>query len=142
MWTVNKKAYGADGGQGTTGRITFVSALGMGDFAAQPICSSAPYPFPEWTVNAPQITSFTPTSASQGGGTFTINGAQMYPGLVTAVLLSGNALPVANYVTTSDTAIQVTVPSATPTGMQKVEVETTFNNQTLTSNTMLIDITR
>ena len=143
LWTVDKASYGADGGEGTTGRITFVSAMGIDSFVGQPLCASVPYPFPEWDVSNPQITSVSPTSASNNGGAFTINGAQLYPGLVTAVLLGGNALPMANFVTKSDTAIQVTVPSSVSTGQQPVEVETTFNGQTLPSNSnVTIDITK
>jgi hypothetical protein len=145
VWTVNQSAYGADGGEGTTGRITIQSGLGMGDFAAQPKCSTIPYPFPEWTVSQPVITGFSAngspaTSVSVDGGVFTINGAQFYPGLVTNVFIAGIALPSANYVTQSDTAIQVTVPSGTPTGSQPVAVETTFNNQPLVSKSVNIDV--
>jgi hypothetical protein len=143
VWTVDQTAYGTDGGKGTAGTITFVSGIGIDNFVGQPLCASAPYPFPEWTVSKPQITGVNPTSASNNGGTFTINGAQMYPGLVTAVLLGGNALPVTNYTTNSDTVIQVTgVPNTVSTGSQPVVVETTFNNQALASNTVTINITK
>ena len=146
VWTVDQASYGADGGEGTTGRITFLTNIGVngnGDFIGQPVCSSVPYPFSEWNVTAPQISSLSATSVPRGGGTFTINGTAMYPGLVVTVLLGGNALPVTNYVAKSDTALQVTVPSSAPIGTQQpVVVETTFNGQTLTSNSMPIDITR
>lgn len=143
VWTVDQSAYGADGGEGTTGTVSFVSAIAIDDFVAQPVCATAPYPFPEWAVSAPQIANVNPTSASNNGGTFTISGAQLYPGLVTAVLLGGDALPMTNYVTKSDTAIQVIVPNTVPTGKHPVEVETTFGGQTLPSNTdVTVDITK
>jgi hypothetical protein len=142
VWTVDQAAYGTDGGEGTTGTISFQSNIGIADFAAQPACSTAPYPFAEWTVSPPQIISFSQPSVSRGGGVFTINGAQMYPGLVTAVLVAGDALPPANYVTSSDSAIRVTIPLGVPTGLQPVEVQTTFNGKVLPSNDMSITVTR
>jgi hypothetical protein len=143
VWSVDMASYGQDMGEGSTGTISFVSAMVAGDFAAQPLCATAPYPFPAWTVTAPQIISVNPTSVERGGYTFTITGTQFYPNLVTAVLLGGNALPTSNYSTQSDTSIVVTVPSSQPTGNSPVQVETNFNGQTLDSNNdVTVDITK
>ncbi len=65
LWTVDKADYGADGGEGTTGTITFRSTLSIDDLIGQPVCSLAPYPFPEWTVNPPHISSLSATTVSE-----------------------------------------------------------------------------
>jgi hypothetical protein len=146
VWTVDKSAYGSDGGEGNTGTISFVATVAMGgDFVAQPLCNLAHYPFPAWTVTDPVISSLSATSVSRStNNVFYIYGTQLYPNLVTDVLIGGNALGTAYYTPESDTSIKVTVPSTQSTGKgQIVQVKTTFNGQELDSNTdMTIDITQ
>jgi hypothetical protein len=71
----------------------------------------------------------------RGGGTFLIRGARMYPGIVTNVLLGGDALPTSNFVPVSDTEIRVVVPSNQKTGLNAIQVNTSFNGTVLPSNT-------
>ncbi len=52
------------------------------------------------------ITSVEPATVQRGGGTFLIRGTRMYPGIVTNVLLGGDALPTSNFVPISDTENQ------------------------------------
>jgi hypothetical protein len=93
-----------------------------------------PVPFPTWEVTAPQIASVDPKSVRRGGGSFLILGEQMYPSIVSNVLLGGNALPSANFVTLDDKEIRVVVPGGQKVGLTPVQVNTFFNGQVLPSN--------
>lgn len=104
------------------------------------LCGFHP-PFPTWTITNPEITAIDPESVKRGGGTFTIVGSRMYPGIVSHVLLAGDALPSSNVVPLDDSHIEVVVPSGVKNGKGKsVQVNTFFNGSTLPSNTMKVNI--
>jgi len=88
------------------------------------------------------------------GEQFTITGAELYPGLVTAVFIDGTTIDIANVTPKGESppqgsgvfTVEVLVPSetngeATPTGEVPVEIQTEFNDQTTNSNAMSIKIT-
>jgi hypothetical protein len=91
-------------------------------------------PFPSWTVTNPQITEVDPTRVHRGGGTFLIVGSQLYPSIVSSVLLGGDPLPAPNVVPLDDSHVKVVVPSGAKVGLTPVQVNTFFNGSTLPSN--------
>ncbi len=95
---------------------------------------SFPTPFPTWDVGAPHISSVEPTSTYRGGGTFIIHGEQLYPGIISNVLLGGDPLPLSNFVPIDDKSIRVVVPGGQRQGNIPVQVNTVFNGQTQFSN--------
>ena len=135
FWTVNWGDY-ADGGEGTTGRIQFTSEVSMfDDFVALNACATVPYPFSGiLEVNAPTVTDFVdPTTGTAITSVpqqqqFKIVGTNLFNGLVTGVLLGGDALPEANYTVNVDSSITVTVPGNQDTGSNTVVVQQTFDN--------------
>lgn len=137
IWIVHRSAYPSGGenpNQLMTSEFTaFLRNKSTSLLAAQDVCSY-PAPFPTWTVTAPEIESVSPTSVKRGGGAFDILGHQMYPGIVSSVLLGGNALPAANFVPVDDTHIRVVVPGDQSTGLTPVQVNTRFSGSVLPSN--------
>jgi hypothetical protein len=108
VWFINRDVYG-----GTPNEIPEVFSYidtGTDSTVVRGKCGFPP-PFRTFEVAAPEITSADPETVQRGGGTFMIRGARMYPGIVTNVLLGGDALPTANFVRVSDTEIRVMVPS-------------------------------
>jgi hypothetical protein len=101
------------------------------------------YPFSAWTVNPPQLSSLDPTSTSIDGGQFTITGQYLYPGSVTGVLVGGQAIPLSTNVDlVDDTTIDVTVGDLTLTpGTYPVQVETQYNGENRSSNTLNLKLT-
>jgi hypothetical protein len=93
-----------------------------------------PTPFPTWTVTNPTITGVEPASVRRGGGSFEIVGTQLYPSIVSSVLLGGDQLPAANVVPLDDSHVKVVVPSGVKVGLNPVQVNTFFNGTTLPSN--------
>jgi hypothetical protein len=78
------------------------------------------------------VTAVDPQDVSRGGGTFTIIGENLYPMVIDAVLLGGNALDSANFQPGFDDdgngEIDVTVPGGVPVGSTPVQVTTTFGD--------------
>lgn len=136
LWLVGRDVY-PDGGEGGGELLSiFQSAInpdGQSVLQSNGQCVF-PQPFPTWDVEAPHITSVEPEMVKRGGGSFLIHGEQMYPSIVSDVLLGGNALPTANFVTLDDTEIRVVIPSGQRLGETPVQVNTLFSGQTLTSN--------
>jgi hypothetical protein len=58
------------------------------------------------------ITSVDPETMRRSGGSFLIVGGQLYPNIVSDVLLNGNAFPSANVVPLDDSHVRVAVPSS------------------------------
>jgi hypothetical protein len=163
FWTVPETAY-ADNGANTTGSLSFRQLISMGgtldnplsgDFAAETTCS-APYPFfGIWQVDPPTILDVSPASVPIGQ-TFTIEGTEMYAGLVTNVFIEGNAIPASNITPrgllnslngTNYFAVDVQVPSeingtATPTGDVSLKIQTTYDGNNKNSNIVTINITK
>ena len=108
-----------------------VNPLSDSDYLRCPV----PYPFGEWTVDDPVVSSVNPTSAAVGGGTFSIQGENFFPSIVSAVLLAGDALPATNFQKVNATEIEVTVPSGVAAGAHPVQVNTVFEGVTMESNT-------
>lgn len=122
-----------------TGELV-LSFYANGPYLVNGVCGFHP-PFTAWTVTNPEITAIDPASVKRGGGTFTIVGSQMYPGIVSDVLLAGDALPSSNVVPLDDSHIEVVVPSSVKNGKGKsVQVNTFFDNRLLPSNTMTVNI--
>jgi hypothetical protein len=136
VWLVRRDLY-PDGGEGAGELLSlFQSAIipdGQPRLRTNGQCLY-PLPFPTWEVDAPVIARVEPATAKRGGGSFLIHGEQMYPSIVSDVLLGGNPLPQANYVTIDDAQIRVVVPGGQRLGATPVQVNTLFNGQTLPSN--------
>jgi hypothetical protein len=132
VWTIDRNVYGPTPNE--IPEVFFYSEAGTTDIRVQGRCAFPP-PFRTFDVTASMITSAEPATVQRGGGTFLIRGVRMYPGIVTNVLLGGDALPTSNYVRISDTEIRVVVPSSQRTGMNPIQVNTSFNGTVLPSNT-------
>ncbi len=138
FWTVPWGDY-ADGGAGISGRLQFTSALSMGDFTGETACA-VPYPFEGiLEVGQPVITSVPATV--QRGQKFTITGAQLYPGLVNAILLGGTSVGANNFADLGETSpgsgvftVDVIVPGNQKLGTNSVAVQQTFNGKARFSN--------
>jgi hypothetical protein len=132
VWFVDRRGYGDTPNEirevlfGTTAS-TANGTVASGDCAI-------PTPFSTFTITAPVITSADPATVQGGGGVFLIRGTQMYPGIVSNVLLGGDALPTSNFVPVSDTEIRVVVPSNQRTGSNAIQVNTSVNGTVLPSN--------
>jgi len=136
LWLVSRDLY-PDGGEGGGELMSlFQSAIIPSSQETLRLYGQCvfPLPFPTWEVDAPQIASVEPVIVKRGGGSFLIHGEQMYPSIVSDVLLGGNALPASNYVTLDDTEIRVVVPGGQRLGETPVQVNTLYIGQTLTSN--------
>lgn len=131
-WTVDRDVYGATPNEIPEVHIYTDAGTSYTHTAGR--CAFPP-PFRTFDVTASMITSVEPATVQRGGGTFLIRGARMYPGIVTNVLLGGDALPTSNFVPINDTEIRVVVPSSQKTGMNAVQVNTSFSGTVLTSNT-------
>jgi hypothetical protein len=140
FWTVPWGDY-ADGGAGSKGRMQFTSALTMGnDFVGETACS-VPYPFEGiLQVGAPVITSVEPQNVHPGQK-FTITGAQLYPGMVNAILLGGDSVGDSNFTDNGETApdsgvftVDVIVPGSQRHGNNTVVAQQTFNSKARFSN--------
>ncbi len=131
VWFIDRNVYGR-----TPDEIpeVFSNFQAGTDSTNSPGLCGFPPPFTTFTVTAPEITSADPASVQSGGGVFSIRGTQMYPGIVSNVLLGGDALPTANFVRISDTEIRVVVPSNQRKGLNPIQVNTTFNGTVLPSN--------
>lgn len=95
--------------------------------------SVVPTPFGStFELGHPAVTRVSEPTVSPGS-TFTIDGQALYPGLVEAVLIGGQALPAANFEPVSDTRIQVVAPN-TPGASLPVVVKTSqgFSNSDVT----------
>jgi hypothetical protein len=111
---------------------------------------NVPFPFSTWTVNPPVLTALTTTSGttistpiSINSGVFLINGQNLYPSSVVAVLIGGIALPMSNVDLVDDTTIEVTVPAniGLSTGIAyRVEVNTEFNGNPSLSNSLSVTL--
>jgi hypothetical protein len=131
-WTIDRDVYGATPNE--IPEVHIYTDAGT-TYTHTPGRCAFPPPFRTFDVTASMITSVEPATVQRGGGAFLIRGARMYPGIVTNVLLGGDALPTSNFVPISDTEIRVVVPSNQKTGMNAVQVNTSFNGTVLTSNT-------
>ena len=87
------------------------------------VTNSVPLPFNTFTLELPKVEKVDPTIVKRGQQ-FEIIGTGLYPSLVTAVQLGGDALPTGNFTPTDDTDITVVVPSTVNTGNQFVGVQT------------------
>jgi hypothetical protein len=132
VWFVDRDVYGNT--PNDIPEVLFFSTASTDSTSASDVCAFPP-PFRTFDVAPPVITSADPATVQRGGGTFLIRGARMYPGIVTNVLLGGDALPTANFVPISDTEIRVVVPSQQRTGLNAIQVNTSFNGTVLPSNT-------
>jgi hypothetical protein len=112
-WTIDRDVYGATPNE--IPEVHIYTDAGT-NFAHTPGRCAFPPPFRTFDVTASMVTSVQPATVQRGGGTFLIRGARMYPGIVTNVLLGGDALPTSNFVPVSDTEIRVVVPSNQKTG--------------------------
>jgi hypothetical protein len=134
LWKVDREIY-PNGGEGDVELdIGFQSYIWPGPLGYLSSFCVVPTPFQTWDVKAPEITAVEPERVRRGGGSFLIKGAQMYPGIVSDVLLGGDPLAPANFVTIDDTEIRAVVPSGQKVGLTPVQVNTFFNGQTLPSN--------
>lgn len=133
FWTVPWEDY-ADGGEGSTGRLEVTSQISMGgNFVGETSCA-IPYPFEGiLDVGAPTITSLSATEVERGQS-FKIFGKELYPGLVTAVLLEGLSVGDSNFTANGETtpgsgvfSVTVVVPANQPTGKNTVLVQQEFN---------------
>jgi hypothetical protein len=108
VWSIDRNVYG-----GTPNEIPEVFSYFQAgtDSTLSPARCGFPTPFRTFDVAAPEITRADPPTVQSGGGVFSILGTQMYPGIVSNVLLGGDALPTANFVRINDTEIRVVVPS-------------------------------
>jgi hypothetical protein len=131
-WTIDRDVYGATPNE--IPEVHIYTDAGT-TYTHTPGRCAFPPPFRTFDVTASMITSVEPATVQRGGGAFLIRGARMYPGIVTNVLLGGDALPTSNFVPISETEIRVVVPSNQKTGMNAVQVNTSFNGTVLTSNT-------
>ena len=140
LWIVERDIYpDPNGGEEGTELFSFFDSLigppsGGTSFVTLEGTCEFPVPFPTWDVTDPEIDRVEPMDVRRGGGAFRILGAQMYPSLVSDVLLGGDPLNTANFVPIDDTEIQVVVPGGQPVGETPVQVNTLFNGQTLPSN--------
>jgi len=132
VWSVDRDVYGDTPNE--IPELYIETQAGTDRILAQGLCAFPP-PFSTFNVSAPHITSVDPATVQRGGGTFLIRGARMYPGIVSNILLGGDALPTANFVPISDTEIRVSVPSKQKTGSNAIQVNTSFNGTVLPSNT-------
>ena len=139
LWKVDRGNY-PNGGEGDVElQIQFQSFILRGNdppgslAKLQSLCV-VPTPFETWDVGAPEVTGVQPERVRRGGGSFLILGKQMYPGIVSDVLLGGDPLDPANFVTIDDTEIRAVVPSGQKVGLTPVQVNTFFNGQSLPSN--------
>jgi hypothetical protein len=132
VWFVDRDVYGDT--PNDIPEVLFSSIAATDSTSASDVCAFPP-PFRTFTVAAPVITSVDPANVQRGGGTFLIRGARMYPGIVSNVLLGGDALPTSNFVPVSDTEIRVVVPSNQKTGLNAIQVNTSSNGTVLPSNT-------
>ena len=131
VWFVDRDVYGPT--PNDIPEVLFFSTAATDTTTASDVCAFPP-PFRTFTVAPPVITSADPATVQRGGGTFLIRGERMYPGIVTNVLLGGDALPTSNFVPVSDTEIRVVVPSNQKTGLNAIQVNTSFNGTVLPSN--------
>lgn len=131
VWFVDRDVYGNT--PNDIPEVLFGSAAQTGGVYATDECAFPP-PFQTFQIAAPMITSVDPATVQRGGGTFVIRGLRMYPGIVSDVLLGGDALPTSNFVRESDTEIKVVVPSNQRTGLTAVQVNTSVNGTVLPSN--------
>ena len=139
-------------GEGSVGRLQLTSELSMGDpadFVAEFACA-VPYPFEGiLDVGEPTITGVSPAKVPQGQK-FTITGAELYPGLVSAVLLGGTSVGDTNFTANGETSpgsgiftIDVIVPGTQPAGNSTVVAQQTFNSQARFSNDdITVDVER
>jgi hypothetical protein len=132
VWYVDRDVYGNT--PNDIPEVLFGSAAQTEGVYATGVCAFPP-PFRTFQIAAPMITSADPATVQRGGGTFLIRGTRMYPGIVSNVLLGGDALPTSNFVPVSDTEIRVVVPSNQKTGLNAIQVNTSFNGTVLPSNT-------
>ena len=132
VWFVDRRVYG-DTPNDIREVLFSTSASTVNGTLASGFCAVPP-PFSTFTITAPVITSADPATVQRGGGVFLIRGTQMYPGIVSNVLLGGDALPTSNFVPVSDTEIRVVVPSNQRTGSNAIQVNTSVNGTVLPSN--------
>jgi hypothetical protein len=131
VWFVDRRSYGDT--PNDIREVLFGTSASANGTQANADCASPP-PFSTFTITAPVITSADPATVQGGGGVFLIRGMQMYPGIVSNVLLGGDALPTSNFVPVSDTEIRVVVPSNQRTGLNAIQVNTSVNGTVLPSN--------
>jgi hypothetical protein len=131
VWFVDRDVYGNT--PNDIPEVLFFSTAATDSTSASDVCAFPP-PFRTFTVAPPVITSADPANVQRGGGTFLIRGERMYPGIVSNVLLGGDALPTSNFLPVSDTEIRVVVPSNQKTGLNAIQVNTSFNGTILPSN--------
>jgi hypothetical protein len=131
VWFVDRDVYGNT--PNDIPEVLFGSAAQTEGVYATDECAFRP-PFRTFQITAPMITSVDPTTVLEGGDTFSIRGTRMYPGIVSNVLLGGDALPTSNFVSENDTEIRVVVPGNQRTGLNAVQVNTSVNGTVLSSN--------
>lgn len=132
VWFVDRDVYGPT--PNDVPEVLFFSTAATDTTSVSDTCAFPP-PFRTFTVAPPVITNADPATVQRGGGTFLIRGERMYPGIVSNVLLGGDALPTSNFLPVSDTEIRVVVPSNQKTGLNAIQVNTSFNGTILPSNT-------
>jgi IPT/TIG domain len=72
--------------------------------------SEVPWPFGQtFQIQPPVVTGLSP-GCVDSGNSFTIHGSGLYPSLVQAVLINGNAVEPQNITTVSDTQLNVIAP--------------------------------
>ena len=120
VWTIDRSVYGPTPNE--IPEVLFYADAGTTNVIASGRCAFPP-PFRTFDVTASMITSVDPPTVQRGGGTFLIRGVRMYPGIVTNILLGGDALPPSNYVPLSDTEIRVVVPSSQRIGLNAIQVK-------------------
>ena len=131
VWFVDRRGYGDT--PNDIREVLFGTTASANGTSARGDCAIPP-PFSTFTITAPVITSADPATVQGGGGVFLIRGTQMFPGIVSNVLLGGDALPTSNFVPVSDTEIRVVVPGNQRTGLNAIQVNTSVNGTVLPSN--------
>lgn len=134
VWIVPFGIY-ADPAPGYINYRTTMEAQNPKGFVSAFFDCNANYPFDAFEIEPPVVSSVSPTSQAVGQR-FTINGENLYPGLVTGVLLGGDPLDDANVQLVDDTSIKVTIPSTVSEGAQAVQVNANnADNDPVGSNT-------
>jgi hypothetical protein len=135
IWQVPFTAYAANQTNfGFQSELSNIASASSDDLSIV-VNSRVPIPFGDtFQLSSPKVTGVSPATVKPGD-TFTIAGTALYPALVQAVLIGGQALNPANFTPVSDTQIQVVAPN-TPGSSLPVVVKTSqgLSNADVTIN--------
>ena len=136
VWQMKQGAYPL-GGEGSSQLSFFVE--GEVNFTTESarfsVTCNVTVPYPVWDVEAPVVNALSPNPATTGAQV-TIQGSDLYPNIVTNVLINGSAIPASNINGGTATDLSITVPAGYSSG--PVQVNTTAGNST-NNPTLTID---